>query len=802
MKSTLLKMIITFVVVALPTMATVDPAELLLNSYRSQCPNVVSFTGNSQALLSSFKNILQELKEREQCYGVSGGISSLNNFENAYTNYELYRTNRISKEQKEKLIADYTLYLSQNQINLSATDISFLQNSIFNNQTSIIALDSEIVRFEHMGQGIEQGASAFLNSFDDLLANIDGSNQCLDKTKSTYSTLLGNGLSIASLFSSPANSLYLSMAGSVVKSLASFMQDTKYTKLINETDSILWPEAIRCVSEAMTKNYCGALQTQNLYKNYLYGQTGDRTIFEGVDLINYYLLGLDEWLVQVRAGSPSTSQGDLTDREKPIAQAELVGKIDRFLQAYKRVKDEELNILSDQNSISNAIYGAMVGISNIMNNPKNLTPATAEQSNCYGSDCSSDVQNPIFSARTKTQLLFELIGYREVPKECISGGTQIVCQKLIDYIQQKNVKLNRNDWENAYANAMIIVAETLRLVNIQRARAVSFDPVGLFVQARRQYHNKPNAIEGLREILKNGKRVKKYITEVACEEEPEFCDDGIPNWINSYSLQIEDVEETIKLTTQVTKLIIEAANPRSVTDVELPVSCRSSQENQTMITLDSDRKEKAFILSTCISNLLQLSERGNDIYFNKIRNMVSMELQIKLEKGDFDNRMEDVLRATRDDLIDRLTRTYSDSSSASIGQILTGLDSSKDITSKTMGMFFKVFGDKLEKTIAKGSNSPRVQSELCFRVLPFLDESKDSRKFIHKIYKSCKGKSLQEYKDGPMLRWNDFIQKKRKGLRVYPYKVRKNKEEMTCALDYFFIQNRLIREKRNNSRRR
>lgn len=801
MKLTLVFGVLATMLFSAPTKAAVDPAELLLNSYRSQCPNVVSFTGNSQALLTSFKNILNELKDREQCYGVSGGLSSLTNFENAYTNYELYRDNKISKEQKEKLIADYTMFLSQNQINLSASQISYLEQEIFNNQTSIVALDSEIVRFEHMGQGIEQGASDFLNSFDDLLGSINGSNQCLDKSKSMYSALLGNGLSMASLFASPANSLYMSMAGSVIKSIASFSQDAKYTKLANEADSILWPEAIRCVSEAMTKNYCGAVQTQNLYNNYLYGQSGDRTIFEGVDLINYYLLGLDEWLVQVRAGSPSTSQGDLTDREKPIAQAELVGKIDRFLQAYKRVKDEELNILSDQNSIANAIYGAMVGIMNIMNNPKNLTPATAEQSSCFGSDCHSSVQNPIFSARTKTQLLFELIGFREVPKECISAGTQVVCQKLIDYVQQKGIKFSRNDWENAYANAMVIVAETLRLVNIQRARAVSFDPVGLFVQARRQFHNKPNAIEGLKEILRSGKRIKEYITDIACEEEPDFCDDGVPNWINSYSLQIEDVEETINLTTEVTKLIIEAANPRSITDVELPASCRSSQDAPVSFTLDSDRKEKAFILSTCISNLLQLSERGNDIYFNKIRNMVSMELQIKIAKGDFDERMEDVLRATRDDLIDRLTRTYSDNSSASVGQIMTGLDSSKDITRKTMGMFFKVFGDRMEKTIAKGGNSARVQSELCFRVLPFLDESKDSRKFIHKIYKKCKGKTLQEYKDGPMLRWNDFVEKKRKGLRVYPYRVRKSRDEMTCSLEYFFIENRLIREKRKTSRR-
>ena len=799
MKSKILMSIISFSLFTFSSMASVDPAELLLNSYRSQCPNVVSFTGNSQALLNSFKNVLLELKERENCYGVSGGLAGLSNFENSYTDYELYRNSKLDKQQKEQKIADYTLYLAQNQMNLTPSQIAFIEGEIFSNQTSIVALDSEIVRFEHMGQGFEQGASSFLNSFDDLLGSINGSKQCLDKTQSMYSTLLGSGLSMASLFASPANSLYLSMAGSVVKSISSFLYDAKYTSLINEADSVLWPEAIRCVSEAMTKNYCGALQTQKLYDDYLTGQTGDRTIFKGIDLINYYLLGLDEWLVQVLAGSPITSQGDLTDREKPILQAELMGRVNRYLQAYKRIKDEEMGILSDQNSISNAIYGALVGVSNIMNNPEVLSPSTSE-GQCY-SNCNSDIQNPIFTARTKTLLLFQLIGQNEIPRACTSSGNQVVCAKLISYIQENRVKFTKEDWENAYKNAQAIVAETLRLVNIQRARAVSFDPVGLFVQARRSYNNKPNAIEGLKQVLKNGKRVEAYIKDVACDEEPEYCDDGIPNWINSYSLQIEDVQETVALTKTVMGLILESSNPRSIADANIPIECRSSQDSEFSFSLDNERKEKAFILSTCITNLLQLSERGNDIFFNKVRNMVSMELQLKLNRGEFDEKMEDVLRATRDDLIDRLSRTYSGNPNASVGQILTGLDSSKDITRKTMGLFFDVFKKKLEKTIAKGDNSSRVQSELCFRVLPFLDESKDGRKFIHKIYKSCKGRVLNEFKDGPTLKWNDFVYKKGKGLRIFPYRVRKSRDEMTCSLEYFFVQNRLIREKRKNSRR-
>jgi len=745
--------------------------------------------------------VLLELKEREKCYGSASSLSNLANFEKSYTQFELYRQAKLEKQTKERLVADYTFYLAQNQINLSVEDIAFLKEEIFNNQAAIVAMDSDIVRFESMGQGFEQGSQAFLSSFNDLLSSVDGSNQCLSKTDSLYGTLLGSGLSIASLFTSPASSLYLSMSGSVVKSVSNYLYDAKYTALLNEADSILWPEAIRCVSEAMTKNYCGALQTQNLFNDYVSDENDDdRVIFEGVDLLNYYIKGLDEWLIQVFAGSPITSQGDLTDREKPILQAELLGRMIRYMQGYKTIKDDDLDTLNEPNLTSNAVYSSIVGLSYIMRNPETLNPTTSE-GGCYSSNCNSDVQNPIFTARTQTDLLFQLYGFNEIPSDCTVDGVQTICPSLKTYLDQKGIKLNRQNWQTAYANGQAIVAQTLDQVNILRAKTVSFDPVGLFVLANRNFSNKPNALKGLDAIFSNGQRVISYLNEIACEDEPEFCESGRPTWMNSYSLQIEDVQETMNLTETVLALVKEASNPRPISQVELPAKCNHSRDQDIFIVIDTERKEKAFVLSTCITDVLELAERGNDIYFSKIRSMVSMELEAKLKRGELSSRVEDVLRATRDDLIERLTTGLSQSSNVSIGQVLTGLDSSKDITRKTMNSLRGVFEKQITTAVNDKKNSPRVRAELCFRVLPLLDKSKDSNKFIHEIYDSCKSQELSEIKGDNKLVWSDFISRGKKFLKGYEYRLTKSQDEMICALDYFFLENKLARERKLHQRR-
>lgn len=780
--------------------AATDPAELLLSTYSSQCPNVVTFSGAGTLLLSNYKSALLELKSRDNCGGLSSSVASLANFEKAYTNYELYRNSKLEKENKERLVSKYTLYLSQNQLSLTSEEVNFLEQTIFTNQAEIIAINSNIIRFESMNQGLEQGASAFMSSVNELLSILDGPNQCLSKTDSLYGNLIGTGLSIASLYSGPASSLGLALAGSVSKSVGSYVRDVKYTNILNDVDSALWPNAFRCVSEAMSKSYCDSVQTQNLFEDYLSDtneKESDRTIFAGVDLLNYTIKGLDEWLIQVFAGSPITSQGDLTDREKPILQVELLGKIVRYMQGYKNNKDTEFETITDPSLISNAVYSSLVGLSYIIKNPSTLNPTTGE-GQCY-EGCSSSVQNPIFTARSQTLLLFQMFGINEIPNDCRVDGEDTYCTTFKLYLDQKGIKLNLENWQQAYSNAQIIVAETLKSVNNIRAKTVSFDPVGLFVLANRKFSNKTNAREGLSAIIENGENAYKYIEKIACDNEPEFCENNEVTWENSYSLSLEDIKETIDLTKIVLDLVKEASNPRPILEVDLPAKCQVSKDLDIFFTIDSARKEKAFILSSCITDILELAERGNDIFFSKVRRLVSIELETRLLQGDLSTPVEDILRATRDDLVERLSSSLTQSSNVSIGQILTGLDSNKDITVKTMNSFRDVFSKFIVKSL-KADNSPRVKSELCFRILPFLDNTKDGQRFASDIYDSCQGEKMDDGQLSRMIKWNDYIRKEKRGLKV-EYKFLKPRSELICILDNFFLENKLKRESKKTRRK-
>lgn len=806
-KSKTLFLVLSFLFTSLPSslQASFDPAEVLLSTFRSQCPNVVSFSGSATLLLNGYKNALLELKNNEACSGVGAGLSSFANFEKAFTTYELYRTAKLDKAAKEKMVAQYTLYLAQNQMSLSSDETAYMEEQIYINQGEIIALNSEISRFESMGQGFEQGANSFLMSFNDLIGAIGSSNQCLNKTSGLYGSVLGNALSIAGLYQTPATALTMSLAGAVTKSVSSFIRDAEYLKSFEEMDSVLWPEAFRCVSEAMTKNYCESLQTQNLFEEYLNQEKENYSIFEGVDLLNHGIKGLDEWLVQVFAGSPITSQGDLTDREKPILQAELLGRIVRYMQGYKTIKDTDLDSISDPSLVSNAVYGAFVGLSYIMRNPATLNPSTVENQ-CW-ENCNSAVQNPIFTARTQTLLLFQMLGLNEIPAECRIDGEVTVCSSLKLYLDQKGIKLNLSDWMRAYNNAQQVVADSLKQVNEVRAKTVSFDPVGLFVLANRKFSNRTNATGGLLKILKAAQNAYNYIQNVACEEEAEYCEDGVPTWENSYSLQLEDINETIKLTKTVLELVREAANPRDIADFEgLPDRCQKTPDLDIFFTIDSKRKEKAFILSSCITDILELAERGNDIYFSKVRRFVSMELEARLLKGELSTSMSDILKATRDDLVDRLTSSITMSSQVSIGQIQTGLDSNMDITLKTMDLFQDKFTKYIVKAVNDPNNSPRVTAEMCFRALayvgrnqPVKDEQRGDSRFLSDIWDTCYNASLNEFSNGPVLKWKEFVTKSKKGLKI-EYKPTKERMDLVCVLDNFFIENKLIRERKKNTK--
>ena len=202
-----------------------------------------------------------------------------------------------------------------------------------------------------------------------------------------------------------------------------------------------------------------------------------------------------------------------------------------------------------------------------------------------------------------------------------------------------------------------------------------------------------------------------------------------------------------------------------------------------------------------------LADRGNDVYFAKVRDMVSYEIEARLENGDFSEEIEQILMDTRMDLIQALSQTYSSSSGGSnisLHQIITGLETSKDLTVQTVREFARFFKGAIENSIENGEklmSTGQIQ-DFCFRVLPFVDESDTSQ--MKELQSLCQNVQMQFYLDGPSLSWDDFIEKKGVDLRgifrssqnIYGFKDEIQQNQKMCSLRNYYRFNLLLEQKR------
>ena len=141
-----------------------NPAELLINTFGSQCKNVAGFTANTTLLLSSFKGALESLRDSNSCNVGVDQNALISAFDQSYTNFELYKGANADRLKSETMVADLTSYLYSNQGSLSDDEMLALETSIFENQGNIIAYNSEIARYDYLAQGNERNLYSAIGS--------------------------------------------------------------------------------------------------------------------------------------------------------------------------------------------------------------------------------------------------------------------------------------------------------------------------------------------------------------------------------------------------------------------------------------------------------------------------------------------------------------------------------------------------------------------------------------------------------------------------------------------------------------
>lgn len=790
------------------------PASTLIQAFKSQCPSVVTrHVQGSIANIEGLMYTIQALKADSNCSGASELESVLMNYNRVYQEYQVYLQTRDNQVEAENRIARFTQLLDAGG---NSPDIEyFIRNEIFMAQADLVSINSDLDRFDNFGNNRALAASQLLTGVEGFLGTWQSNPACFEKKTSMVGSLLSNGLLSAAAFTNPGTSLALAAGGVMVQTLNKFIHDFKYNDAIGDLDEVEMPTAIRCISQAFTEQYCEAQDALNLIDVYRSNYGRDDSRLKGVELLSKHMDHLGHWLQEVYAGSAITSEGDLVNREKPILQAELLEKVIRYIQTYGTIRSRIFSDISAPRERSEAVASGISSLVSIMSSPT-LTPASS--TGPWGRTTSSgdSTENPIFISRDKTLLPYQLFdpNLTDVPLCSQSGGVDRKCTSLQEYARVKGLTLTLSDWADALQNALKVVQEVLDQVNIERARTVSVDSFSVLVRANSDLRGETNAIGALVKISENANRISEYLTELGCTDDDgnlvlDHCYQGdngelLPEITHPYSPQITNARKTSELNEVVLNMVKEGFRPRSIPDGTLPEECVTSSDDR-FSTISTDPIEvKSFKITSCITKVLKLAERGNDVFFRKIRDMVSYELEARFLSGEFEDEVGDMVYATRTDLVNALLETYGQGNGrVSLGEVYTGLETSMNLTRQSlqefMGFFNKGVSKAFERQLARGE-----KADLCFRILPGLDN--DDQKTLEKVWSQCSGVKMNFYAEGPTLVWNDFVGRKTRttifGNKKHKYYIKSEKTEMDryCALKNYNRKNLLIEEYRRRSK--
>ncbi len=774
---------------------TVDEASMIIETFKSQCPSVV--TRHVQDSISNVQNLIstvRRLKENSQCFGVTGVEQTLMSYDRIYQEYLVYEQEEASRRSLESQVARLSTLLSSGGLSLPIE--TYLENEIYNSQVELISVESDLERFSSFSNNKSLVASQMLSGVEGLIATAVTNPSCFDGSGNVVSGLASNSLLAAAAFTEPGTSLILSTLGVIIKSIRKFIHDSKFDNAVEAFDNINGATAVRCVSQALTDKYCEASDTMSLLDMYREDRDESSSKLKGIALLSYELTHLNHWLKEVYAGSAITSEGDLVNREKPILESELLKKAIRYLQTYKIETEKTLNKIKSDDQRREAIAIAISNLVSVMKTPS-LTPA----SNQFGSR-SDGIQNPIFLTRSESLLAYQLLDPSIIQTpECSDGGDP--CRSFISYVRYEQISLNLSDWANAVSNALAIVQEVLDNTNIERAQTVSVDAYSVVVGANADRNDGPNALQGLIKIREYSNEVMEELTTGSCQSSNDdncyALDDGTaaPEITHPYYPQIINIERTKILTEKIIDLIKEAYHPRSITEDNLPIECQTTNEIAEFSASGDDPLEsKSFKITSCITRLLKLDERGNDVYFSKVRSVVDYDFQAKFKSGEFKNNIDEILVDTRSDLVSSLRSTFTQGSEElSLGEIYTGLETAMSDSKQSYEEFMRFYGKGVASALRRNDMGEREVADLCFRTMPALTESNQS--LFKLAWTKCNKVAVNFYKDGPTLRWKDFI-KWRNGKQgkssIFFLDPNKSFRQRYCSLRNYHRSNRILDE--------
>ncbi len=787
-----------------PLFAQSYEADLLLNSFKNYCPQDFSqnerlLTTQTDALIST----LSKLKEREECQ--FSDILSLHaeNYQKAVGLYSNFNDQKLKRLSLEKQMISYTQMIDSG--NYTETEVGYLENALFNAQLEILGIqDKEMRRFTFIGSKAENASQAFISEVNTFLELNKKNPDCYSNAQQ-LSSLISGTIGGASFFLSPVTSIAVNTVAGLGQRLAEVFRQKRYNRSIRQFNQAKMIDALQCSSLTLSRNYCDADNSIRVIDNYIQMKKKKTKTLFGIDLLGRKLINTDNWLRKVVSGSVIRRSGNFQDWQNRQREVDLLRIMAQELSTFEFESRQFWQFITDGKQLSQAVIN---GINDLLAGPMRAF----------------NNSNPVFRTRDVSLFAFQLLtpSLNAIPlcpyergQPTDSNSSQC---SIIDYVDRvyKKQFLDLEDWRIIIKRAKEVVEFEFLNAQSNLRRVRTLDPETLFSNTKLMNGEFRNVSGELENVIKILSQIKNYLSDRGCLNKGDACRAKLTADHPHYDV-IDDIDKTSQMTLDVSKMIKSAlhiSNPlyypkqcsfifeeiyvASKTCDKDGENCQEVKRVRAKPSFNQDLKQRAYALADCISQILELDERGNLIFFDRLKFVVQYELESRLKDGDFSNHVEELLFESRSELIENIKFQNQGSLSLARDQ----LEETKEKSKQALKNYWAVF----EKSFIKLLESYELETynlrSLCLRSLTYLPLEKDNKKkneekntkwrerkideFFSQIYPYCSGVNLTHYEQGPSIKWADYIEK-RDGLYQFS---QKPERQRLCLTD---IYNRRVR---------
>ncbi len=326
-----------------PSISFGGPYDSYMSALVNGCPTFGPSTQDSLSMIGRTQQLLQELGRDPNCQGISTTVNALNVLQSQL----VLQSNPDSKSQAvldaQRRVDELTLLVGSppgfpvaNDYNIKVSNAladARVQLAVATANSGSESSYSETVRRYGTLPEVQRALTSIMTGLPAL-------ERCASRKPDIFAEVVGTLLPAVSGLGNPAFGVATSAGGALIKQIAEYMAQSKYSSSMRELEQIKQQAAMGCALEHIQFSRCSAEDGISLVEWQSKGlttPTSSTANWRGYNLLTVYLPTLTDWIQALQSGqSPQRTE-----------DASFNSDTDRILTFFNNVRDNVLALISE-----------------------------------------------------------------------------------------------------------------------------------------------------------------------------------------------------------------------------------------------------------------------------------------------------------------------------------------------------------------------------------------------------------------------------------------------------------------------